>query len=225
MSERALADRRRLREHAEAAERFRNCNQVLRILRDERTCVAVQTCDPALAVVAGQARVRRVLSARDAMAARAANGRGDELVAREAVAVSLDDGQRLVPEHEQRLALRRDPEQAFGDLAVRAAHAHLERADEHFALACLHGRNVFDVCCVRLTRLRDERQHLVPLPVMPPSFWVASTKPEAALARSKAGLPCCLAVSSATDSPMPAPITEAVTLSISRIPGPPAGPS
>jgi hypothetical protein len=30
----------------------------------------------------------------------------------------------------------------------------------------------------------------VPLPVMLPSFWVASTKPEAALDRSKAGLPC-----------------------------------
>src|SRR5207253_6522979 len=27
-----------------------------------------------------------------------------------------------------------------------------------------------------------EAEHLVPLPVMPPSFWVASTKPEAALA-------------------------------------------
>jgi len=31
---------------------------------------------------------------------------------------------------------------------------------------------------------------LVPIPVMPPSFWVASTKPEAALNRSKAGQPC-----------------------------------
>jgi len=28
------------------------------------------------------------------------------------------------------------------------------------------------------------------LPVMLSSFWVASTKPEAALNRSKAGLPC-----------------------------------
>jgi hypothetical protein len=30
----------------------------------------------------------------------------------------------------------------------------------------------------------------VPLPVMLSSFWVASTKPEAALVRGKAGLPC-----------------------------------
>ena len=29
-----------------------------------------------------------------------------------------------------------------------------------------------------------------PLPVLLPSFWVVSTKPEAALDRSKAGLPC-----------------------------------
>src|SRR6266545_4542020 len=41
VSERALADRRRLREHAEAAERFRNCDQLLRILRDELAGVAV----------------------------------------------------------------------------------------------------------------------------------------------------------------------------------------
>jgi hypothetical protein len=29
----------------------------------------------------------------------------------------------------------------------------------------------------------------VPHPVMPPSFWVASTKPEVALGRAKAGEP------------------------------------
>ena len=159
MSKRALADRGRLREHAEAPERFRNCDQLLRVLGDELTSVAVQACDPALAVVTGQTRVRRLLRARDAVAARAADGRCDELAAREAVAISLNDGQRLVAEHEQRLVLRREPEKAFRDLAVGAAHAHFERADEHFALACFHGRNVFDMCCVRVTRLRDERQH------------------------------------------------------------------
>src|SRR6266487_5196618 len=140
MSERALADRRRLREHAEATERFRNRDQLCRILRDELTGVAVQACNPALAVVAGQTRVRRVLRARDAVAARAADGRGDKLAASEAIAVSLDDGQRLVAEHEQLLALRCDSEQALRDLAVGPAHAHLERTDEHLALARLHGR-------------------------------------------------------------------------------------
>ena len=94
------------------------------------------------------------------MATGATDGRGDELPAREAVAISLDDGQCLVAEHEQWLALRCDPEQAFRDLAVGATHADLERADENFTLACLHGWNVFDVCCVRVTRLRDERLHL-----------------------------------------------------------------
>src|SRR5439155_10222257 len=102
----------------------------------------------------------RVLRACDAMAARAADGRGDELAAREAVAISVDDGQRLVAEHEQRLALRCDPEEAFRDLAIGAAHAYLECADEHFALARLHGRNVLDACCVRVTRVCDECLHL-----------------------------------------------------------------
>jgi hypothetical protein len=41
-----------------------------------------------------------------------------------------------------------------------------------------------------IARLLATRVSLVPCPVMPPPFWVASTKPEAALARSKAGLPC-----------------------------------
>jgi hypothetical protein len=93
------------------------------------------------------------------MAARAPDGRGDELAAREAIAISLDDADCLVTEHEQRLAFGWDAEEAFGDLAVGAADAHFERAHEHFALACRHGRNVFDMCCARVTRLRDERQH------------------------------------------------------------------
>ena len=89
------------------------------------------------------------------MAARPADDRGDQLAAREAVAVSLDDGERLVSEHEQRLVLGWGAEEAFGNLAVGATHAHFERADEHFALARLHSRNVFDACGVRVTRLRD----------------------------------------------------------------------
>jgi hypothetical protein len=36
----------------------------------------------------------------------------------------------------------------------------------------------------------DQRVHLVLLPVMLPRLSVASTKPEATLDRSKAGLPC-----------------------------------
>ena len=47
------------------------------------------------------------------MAARAADGRGDELAAGKAVPTSLDDGQRLVPEHEHRLILGCDSEQAL----------------------------------------------------------------------------------------------------------------
>ena len=143
---------------------------MLRILRDELTVIAMQARDPALAVVTGQTGVRRVLRAGDATAARAADGRGDQLAAREAIAISLDDSQRLVAEHEQLLALRWDSEQAFRDLAVSPAHAHLESPDEHFALACLDGLDVFDACRVRATRLCDQREHLLPLPVMPPMY-------------------------------------------------------
>jgi hypothetical protein len=90
------------------------------------------------------------------MATRPADSRGDQLAAREAVAVSLDDGQRLVAKHEQRLVHRWGPEVAFRNLAVGAAHSHFERAEQHFALACLDGRNVLDACRVRVTRLRDK---------------------------------------------------------------------
>src|SRR6266849_519304 len=41
----------------------------------------------------------------------------------------------------------------------------------------------------RPPRAAPEERRLVPLPVMLPRFWVVSTKPEAALACSKAGLP------------------------------------
>src|SRR6185437_10206551 len=142
MSQRALADRCRLGEHAETAERFRNRDQLRRILRDELSVVAVEPRDSAFAVVAGQTRVRGFLGAGEAMPAGPTDGRSDELAAREAVAVSLDDGQRLVAEDEQRLVHRWGAEEAFGNLAVGAAHSHFERAEEHFALACLDGRNV-----------------------------------------------------------------------------------
>ena len=52
-------------ETEEAAERLRNCDQLCRILGDELARVAVQACDSALAVVAAETRVGRVLSARD----------------------------------------------------------------------------------------------------------------------------------------------------------------
>jgi hypothetical protein len=93
------------------------------------------------------------------MAARSADDRGDQLAAREAIAVSLDDGQRLVSEHKQRLVHRRGPEVAFGNLTVGAAHPYFERAKEHFALAWLGGRNVLDACRVRVTRLGDKSEH------------------------------------------------------------------
>ena len=72
---------------------------------------------------------------------------------------------------------------AFGNLAVGAAHSHFERADEHFALAWLDGRNVLDACRVRVTRLRDERLHYYAA-VSPPS--ITKTLPVTKLAASEA---------------------------------------
>jgi hypothetical protein len=48
---------------------------------------------------------------------------------------------------------------AFGNLAVGTAHSHFERAEEHFAVACLRGRNVLDACRVGVTRFRDKSEH------------------------------------------------------------------
>jgi len=65
-------------------------------------------------------------------------------------------------EHKQRLVLRWDPEEAFRNLAVGAANADLESADEHLALARSHAWNIFDADRVRVTRLHDEREHATP---------------------------------------------------------------
>src|SRR5690348_2325924 len=88
----------RLGENAQASERARDRHELLRAFPDELARVAVQLRDPALAVVPGEARVGRALAACKTVPARAANGRRDEVAAREAVAVALDDSQRLVAE-------------------------------------------------------------------------------------------------------------------------------
>ena len=97
-------------------------DEVLGRLGDELGREAVQARDAPLAVVAGQARVRRALVAREAVPAGAAHRRADEIPAREPVAVGLDPCQQLVAEDELLLAVGRDAEQALGDLAVGAAH-------------------------------------------------------------------------------------------------------
>ena len=126
----ALADRRRLHEHAEPSERARDRDQLRRILRHELAREPVQARDPALAVVAREARVGGALVAGEAVRARAPHDRGDEVAACESVAVPLDPAEELVAEHEHVLAVRRDAEVALGDLPVGAADADLERPHE-----------------------------------------------------------------------------------------------
>ena len=60
---------------------------------------------PRSSVIAGVAGVRRTLGARVAVPARPPHRRGDQVAAREAVAVSLDDAEQLVPEDEAVAAL------------------------------------------------------------------------------------------------------------------------
>ena len=155
----AHAIRHRLGEDAETSQVARDRNELRRILADELAGEPVQARDAALAVVTGEARVRRALSARDAMPARPAHCRRDEVAAREAGGVSLDDAERLVSEHEQLLPFGRNAEEAVDDLAVGPAYAHLEHAHRHLAGADLGRCDLVDARAARDTGLDDERLH------------------------------------------------------------------
>ena len=66
------------------------------------------------------------------------------------------------------------------DRAERVALQHVQRDQEADDRPDHQSGDDLDqrVCC-------EDRGHLVPLPVTLPSFWVASTKPEAALVRGQ----------------------------------------
>ena len=76
-----LADRRRLGEHAEPRRASREGDELLRLLGDELPCEPVQSVIPRSRVVAREAGVGRALGAGDAVPARAADGRRDEVAA------------------------------------------------------------------------------------------------------------------------------------------------
>ena len=80
------------------------------------------------------------------------------------MAVARDLGKRLVPDHELLLAVGRDAEQPFGDLAVRTADTDLEHAQEDTVAGRLV--DVVDPRRVRDAGLDDERLHAA---VRPPS--------------------------------------------------------
>src|SRR5262249_10125526 len=64
-----------------------------------------------------------------------------------------DLAEQFVPEHERPADVRRDAEEALGDLAVGPAHAHLEHADRHLAVGRV---DALDARRVRNPRLGDE---------------------------------------------------------------------
>ena len=159
----ALADRGRLGQHAEAAERLRHGDEVLRRLGHELARVAVQPGDPALAVVA---RVAGVGRAPPRTPRSCPHERRTVPVTRSPRSkpwpVALDDAEQLVAEHEPLLAFGRHAEQPLGDLAVGPADADLERAQQQLAAGCLRLGDVGDLGRVRLARRGDERLHVRP---------------------------------------------------------------
>jgi len=80
------------------------------------------------------------------------------------VAVALDVGEGLVPDHELLPALGRDAELTLGDLAVRPTDADLEHTQQDTVAGRLV--DVLDPRRMRDARLDDERLHAA---VRPPS--------------------------------------------------------
>ena len=111
VTERALADRRRLGEDTEPAQRPRNRDELAGIFDDQLAREPVQPCDPALDVVARQARIGEAVRAGETVPAGTSHGRGDEVAPREAMAVALDQAEQLVTEHELRAVGRCDAEE------------------------------------------------------------------------------------------------------------------
>ena len=171
------ADRRRLGEHAQSTERAWDRDELRRVLGDELAREPVESSDPAFAVVARQARIRRSLGAGHAVRAGAAHGRRDEVAAREAVPVQLDGREHLVAEHERTLAGRRDSEQAVRDLAVGSAHADLEHPQQHLVRAGRDRRDVGHTRRVGHSGPGDERLHLPAQPATAVAVRDPSTAP------------------------------------------------
>ena len=164
----ALADRRRLDEHAQPTEGASGSRSVAPdpFSATSLPRESVQARDSALAVVAREAGVRSALAAGEAVRARAAHDRRDQVAAREAVP---RPARRRRGTHGRARAgrhLRRHAEETPPRSPVGAADADLERPYRHLALADRRLRS-FDARRVRLTGSDDERLHQAA--VRPPS--------------------------------------------------------
>ena len=111
VAEGALADRRRFGQDPEPAQRSRDRDELTRIFDDQLAREPVQTGDPPLDVVAGQARIGEAVRAGKTVPAGTPHGRRDEVALREALTVALDDAEQLVTEHECRSVVRRHAEE------------------------------------------------------------------------------------------------------------------
>ena len=154
------ADRRRLGKHPEATELVRDADELVGVLDHQLPGEAVEPRDAALAVVAGEAGVGRTFCACEAVSARPAHRSAHEVALREPVSVTFDECERLVAEHELLRVVGRDTEDPFRDLAVGAADADLEHAEQDAV-----SRRLLDV--VDLRRVRHPRCHDEPF-IRPP---------------------------------------------------------
>ncbi len=85
------------------------------------------------------------------------------------MAVALDDAEELVAEHQALAAFGGHAEAALGDLAVRAADAHLERPQQELARGRARIGQLGDRRGAAFARSGDEAQH-AQAAVRPPSI-------------------------------------------------------
>ena len=157
MPDAARADRRRLGEHAEPAERGGIGTRLLGLLEHELAREPVEPRDAALAVVAREARVGCVLGARDAVAARAPHGRATRSPFEKPSPSRSTSASDSCPSTSRFPPVRRDAEQPLGDLAVGPADADLEHAQQDAVAGA--ARRCPRPAPMRDARLDDERLH------------------------------------------------------------------
>ena len=150
-------DGRGLEQHAEQAERWIDLHDVLGLDPPPLGHEPVDLLDAALGVLAVPAHVPL---AHRAVRTRHGVGPPDDadhqiaLLERGVRAWVHDPAQRLVPEHEARLALRRPAVLALDDLDVGPAHADRDGFHEDRPAACVRLGDVFETCGVRLSAVR-----------------------------------------------------------------------
>ena len=146
-------DGRGFQQHAEQAERRVDLHRVLGLDPPALRHEAVDLLDAALGVLAVAAHVplaNRAVRARHGVGA--PDDADDQVAfAERAGRTRIDDAaERLVAEHQPRLARRRPAVLAFDDLDVGPAHADGDRLDEHGPVARVGLGNVLEAASCRV---------------------------------------------------------------------------